>query len=86
MKRNLLQERITQASILGPLLFIIVMNEVIKEVKLRTKGVVVGHRKLQHVIIWELMYADDVILNQAPLHGGTCNGIERRIVRICYDS
>lgn len=53
---------VRQGSILSPLLFIIVMDEVAKTVKKRTSGVLIGYRRMRPVIIRELMYADDLVI------------------------
>lgn len=48
------------------LLFIIAMDELAKTLKAKTKRMAVSYRRLQPVIIKELMFADDLISRRQP--------------------
>ena len=53
---------IKQGDSLSPLLFIAVMDEILKSCKAETPKAVIGHLNLQRVTIQALLFADDVVL------------------------
>lgn len=55
-------EGVRQGGSLSPLLFIIYMDDIIKETRRKTKPFRVGYRKLKEVEIRECAFADDVVL------------------------
>jgi hypothetical protein len=66
-KNNRSKEFITvdglrQGGVLSPLLFIIMMDEIIKKTKEKVKQVKIGHYKLTTVKISECAFADDVVV------------------------
>jgi retron-type reverse transcriptase len=66
-KNNRSKEFITvdglrQGGVLSPLLFIIMMDEIIKKTKEKAKQVKIGHYKLTTVKISECAFADDLVV------------------------
>lgn len=53
-------EGIRQGGSLSPLLFVIFMDEVIKETRKKTKATYIDYRNLKEVDISESMFIDDV--------------------------
>lgn len=53
---------VRQGDILSPYLFIILMDDIFKEVKTKMRKFTVGYWKMKHVNICELVYADDIVL------------------------
>lgn len=61
--RFITQKGVRQGSVLSPLLFIIVTDEIAKIVNGKgANGIVVGYRRMCPVTVKKLMYADDLIL------------------------
>lgn len=58
----LTKEGLRQGGVLSPALFNIVLDDVFKEIKNKTKRLQVGHRNLQIVEISECAFADDLIV------------------------
>ena len=50
-----------QGDSLSPLLFIALMDQVLKQCKSKTKKHTVGNRKMQPIYAQALLYADDVV-------------------------
>jgi Reverse transcriptase (RNA-dependent DNA polymerase)/Endonuclease-reverse transcriptase len=55
-------EGVRQGGVLSPLLFIMVMDEIIKEAKKQAKPLYVGYHNLEKVGITECVFADDVAI------------------------
>src|SRR3978361_458399 len=55
---------VKQGDSLSPLLFITVMDKIVKSIKIKTNGLdtIVGYRRPEPVKLNNLMYADDIVL------------------------
>jgi Reverse transcriptase (RNA-dependent DNA polymerase)/Endonuclease-reverse transcriptase len=56
------KDGLRQGGVLSPVLFIMIMDDVLKEIKTSSKNIQVGYRNLEMITIAECLFADDLVL------------------------
>ena len=57
-----IKDGLQQGGILSPILFIIIMDDVIKATQKRVKSLLVGYNKLQPIKVSDCAFADDLVI------------------------